>query len=100
MRKKIVIAAVIAFVVGALLGPPDAVSQLIFGVMAGVLCGVSLLILARFAFVRSTSGPMQTLVCVLVCMVSVLAVFCYMLVLRVTRGQERFSGPPAVPAQP
>lgn len=79
MRKKIIIAKAVAFFIGNLLGPPDLISQLIFGAMAAFVCAVPLLILARLAFVKAASGPMHTLVCVLVCVISVLSMFSYLL---------------------
>jgi ABC-type anion transport system duplicated permease subunit len=100
MTKKIIIAAVIAYAIGCLLGPPDRISQIVFGLMAAVVCAVPLLILARFPFVKTASKPVHTLVCVLVCMIAVLSLFCYTLVLRITSNHERLQAPPVASSQP
>ncbi len=94
MGKKITIATAIAFAIGCLQGPPDVASQLTLGIMAAFVCAVPLLILARVAFVRAASPPMHTLVCVLVCIISVLSIFSYLLVLKVTHDHERLQAPP------
>ncbi|MDY0355137.1 MAG: hypothetical protein RBR19_04610 [Sedimentisphaerales bacterium] len=100
-KKKIIITIVTAHVIGCLLGPPDTISQLILGVMTAAVCAVLLLVLARFAFVKSASPPMQTLVCVLVCMLSVLLVFCHMLVRRTMSHQREFyDDPPSASSAP
>lgn len=99
MRKKIIIATAVAFVIGNLLGPPDLISQLTFGAMAALLCVVPLLVLARLAFVKAASRPMHTLVCALVCIISVLSMFSYLLVLKATRDHERLQAPPTASSQ-
>ena len=101
MTKKIIIATVTAYVVGCLLGPPDMISQLTLGMMTAVICAVPLLVLVRFAFVKSASPPMHTLVCVLVCMLSVLLVFCHILVGRIMSHQREFyDDPPSASSTP
>ena len=83
MGKKIIISTIIAFLIGYSLGPPDLISQLIIGFVAVLLCCVPLLILARFNFVKSSSNSMHTLVCVLVCVISVLSVLCVLSLYRI-----------------
>jgi hypothetical protein len=79
MMRKIVISTAVAFLIsGALLGPPDAVSQIMLGIEGALLCAIPLVILGRRDFVRSSSSQIQTLVCVLVCTISVLTVTCHM----------------------
>jgi len=84
MKKKIVISTIVAFCIGGALAPPDTVAQLANGLLAALLCAVPLLILARCGFVKTASKSVHTLVCVLVCMVAVLAFACYMLTLVVS----------------
>lgn len=101
MKKKIIITIVTAYVIGYLLGPPDMISQLTLGMMTAAVCAVPLLVLARLAFVKSASPPMQTLVCVLVCMLSVLLVFCHMLVRRtMSHPEEFYDNPPSASSTP
>lgn len=99
MSKKIIIATAVAFVIGSLFAPPDLISQLTSGVMTAFVCAVPLLILARLAFVKAASGPMNTLVCALVCIISVLSIFSYLLVWRVTHDRERLQAPPTASSQ-
>jgi O-antigen ligase len=100
MSKKIAIATAVAFFIGSLFAPPDVASQLTLGIMAAFVCAGPLLILARVAFVRAASPPMHTLVCVLVCIVSVLSMFSFLLVLRVTQNPGREPSPPAASSRP
>jgi len=79
MRRKIVISIAAAFLIsGALLGPPDVLSQAVLGIEGAVLCAIPLLILSRYEFVKSSSKQIQTLICVLVCTISILMVTCHM----------------------
>ncbi len=91
MKKKIVITTIIAFFVGPQLAfpVPDPASFLIGGAMAAFLCAVPLLILARFAFVKTAAKPVHTLVCSLVCMIAILLLLCYALALQVSSQQRR-----------
>jgi len=74
LRKKITISTAAAFVGGlAFALSPDPFTGLVLGAAAAVLCGVSLLILSRFQFVKSASSRVQTLICVLVCLAAMLA---------------------------
>jgi hypothetical protein len=84
MTRKTTITAVVAFFAVYPLAPADIVSQLILGSMAALVCAATLLILARFAFVKSASRPMQTLTCVLVCLIGLLSLTCYVLNARMT----------------
>jgi hypothetical protein len=82
LRMKIVMSVAVAFLSSFVFTPsPDLVSSLVFGTPAAFLCGVSLLILFRFSLLKSSSKSVQTLVCVLVCIVSVLAVACLLFVM-------------------
>jgi len=75
MRDKIIISTVASFCIIFFLSPPDFASQLTLGFAGAFLCAVTLLILTRCNFVKSSSKYLQTLVCVLVCMVSVSLVY-------------------------
>lgn len=74
LKKKVVISTMAAFLAGWMLGPSDFASQLVMGFGTLLLCAVPLLILARAASVKSSPGFVHTLVCILVCAVSVLSV--------------------------
>jgi hypothetical protein len=81
LRMKIVMSAAVVYLSSFVFTPsPDPFSSLVFGTPAAFLCAVSLLILSRFNFLKSSSKSVQTLVCVLVCLVSVLAVACLLFV--------------------
>lgn len=84
MKKKIIISTIIAYFLGFLLGPPDSISQLTYGVIAALLCCAALLILARFKFVKSSPSSMQIVVCILVCIVSVSSIHIWMLYKTIT----------------
>lgn len=79
MKKKIIISTMIAFFISFVLGPADAISQLTYGVISAFLCCAALLILARFKFVKSSPSSIHTIVCILVCIVSVLSIHIWML---------------------
>lgn len=79
MKMKIIISTIIAFYIGYLLSPPDIVTGLFNGIVAAFICCLTLLILARFKFVKSSPNSMHTLVCILVCMVSSLSVQVWLL---------------------
>jgi hypothetical protein len=88
MKRKIVISTVAAFLVGFFLPAPfDFISQLFCGVLAAFLCGVPLAVLGRFAFLKSASAPVHTLVCVLVWLIAVLSIQNWGL--RTVVGQQR-----------
>lgn len=89
MRRKIIISVAVAFVVGGLAGPPDMISQAILALGAALLCGVPLLILTRLDSVRSSPRLIHTLLCVLICLLSLSVIACYLLGLRVSSLQER-----------
>ncbi len=91
MKKKIAISTVVAcFVVALLCAPsPDPFSMLVLGGAAAFFCAVPLLIFARFAFMRTASKPVHTLVCVLVCLVAILSVECFLLTQVVASQQHR-----------
>jgi hypothetical protein len=82
LRQKIVISTLAVFLISFSLGGPDPVSQYALGFMAMVLCGVPLLILARRMFFKASANSMQTLLCILVCLVSVLSVQVWLLYSR------------------
>jgi len=100
MKKKIVISTIVAYCMCCLLGPPDRVSQLFYGLLAALLCAVPLLILARCGFVKASSTSVHTLLCVLVCMVSVLSVACYILTLSAASRAHEFADLPEVSSHP
>jgi membrane-anchored protein YejM (alkaline phosphatase superfamily) len=81
----------IAFLVSFVLGPPDLISQLTLGAISAFFCCVTLLILTRLKFVKSSPNSMHTLVCILVCMVSVLSVQIWMLYKRITFHSNQFT---------
>jgi hypothetical protein len=72
--KKIIIYSIIAFVLSFLLGPSDIISQFMLGLLSVFFCVITLLILARFSFVKVSSPSMKTLVCILICIISILLI--------------------------
>lgn len=76
LSAKILVSTGVAFFSGSLLPTPDPLSCIMAGGMMALLCGVSLAILTRFAFMKSASRSMQTLVCALVCLAAVLSMLC------------------------
>ena len=74
MRDKIIISTVVSFYIISFLSPPDVISQLTLGYAGAFLCAVTLLILARSDFMKTSPRYLQALICVLVCMASVLLV--------------------------
>ncbi len=86
LGKKITISTAVAFVSSAVYVPaPDPLSYFVLGAMAAFLCGVPLLILSRFQFMKSASSRVQTLVCVLVYLVAMSAMLGYVLLLGIYR---------------
>jgi hypothetical protein len=85
LRKKITISTGVAFLSSAVYAPPDLVTCLFLGTMTAFLCGVPLLILSRCQFMKSASSRVQTLVCVLVYLVAMLATLGYVLLPRIYR---------------
>ncbi|MCP4614059.1 MAG: hypothetical protein GY845_35680 [Planctomycetes bacterium] len=75
MNVKIIVTTIIAYFVGSFLFLGDALTSLVFGIESAFLCCVSMLILNRRKFVKSSPNSMHTLVCILVCIVSVLSVY-------------------------
>lgn len=94
LRRKIAMSTAVVFFSSFVFTPsPDPLSSLVFGAPATFLCGVSLLILSRFSFMKSSSKSVQTLVCVLVCLVSVLSVACLLfVVLRIPGLHDWLAG--------
>jgi hypothetical protein len=93
MKGKVVIATIAAFLIsGWGLSGPDPFTAIVLGFAAAILCCVPLLILAGRKFVQRSPNAMQTLVCVLVCMVAVLLLHYVLLVERFTRPRN----PPVV----
>lgn len=90
MKMKIIISTIVAYFISSWLSPQDVVTALIFGVGSALLCCVPLLILARRKFVKSSPNSMHTLVCILVCMVSILSVQIWLLFNRITSYVNRF----------
>jgi hypothetical protein len=89
MWLKILIATNVAWFAGFVLAPNDVLSALVYSALAGFLCAVPLLILGRFAFVKTASKLVHTLVCSLVCLVAILFLMCYMLTLSLHNAQRR-----------
>lgn len=77
MKTKIVISTIVPFPIAFLLAPPDLMAEIMLGVTASLLCAIPLLILARCSFVKSSSNSIHTLVCILVCLVSILCLMSY-----------------------
>jgi uncharacterized membrane protein len=88
MRRKIIISTAVSFFIWGVLGIPDTISQVVFGIMGAILCAIPLLVLSRCDFIKSSSKQVHTLVCVLVCMISILAVTCHMEWLKI-KGQSQ-----------
>ena len=100
MKKKIIISTIVAHCICYFLGPPDMISQLVNGLTAALICAVPLQILARCGFVKASSRSVHTLLCVLVCMISVLSVACYILALSATSRAHEFADQPEVSSHP
>jgi hypothetical protein len=90
MKRKIIMAIVGSFLVSGLLGPPDAVSQTVYGLAGAMLCA-TLLVLSRWESVKSSPKQMQTLVCVLVFVISILTVTCQISWQRINDLQTRMT---------
>ena len=90
--SKIIITIGAAFFVGALLGPPDTLSQLMLGAEAALLCVIPLLILGRCKFVRGSSESMRTLVCVLVCLLAIVSAQFHLCLHRIVRLERERHG--------
>jgi hypothetical protein len=89
MRMKIGASVFMAFLIGSLLlSPPDTLSQLFNGVVAALLCGGALLVLARFRFMKSASSSVQGLVAALVCLAAVLLLACFLFMQRIASKEE------------
>jgi len=84
MIARIAITTAVVFVVAAsrFFCGPDAISQLVIGVAAVVMCFVPLFVLSRRQFIKSAAGSVQTLVCVLVAMIALLSVFSMLMYCR------------------
>lgn len=80
MKVKILVSTIVAFYTSYLLSPPDQFTAIVWGAMSALVCCVTLLILARYKFVKSSPNSMHKLVCILVCMVSVLLMQWYSLI--------------------
>lgn len=89
MWGMIIITIGAAFFVGALLGPPDALSQLMLGAETALLCAIPLLILGRCKFVRGSSESIRTLVCVLVCLLAIVSVQFHLCLHRIVTLERR-----------
>lgn len=95
MKRKILISVVAAFYIASLFAPQDRVSQLINGALGAALCGVLLLILPRFRFMKSASPAVHTLVCTVACLIAILSVACYVTGGRIFSHAGSSSNPPA-----
>jgi integral membrane sensor domain MASE1 len=88
MKTRIIISTLAAFIVaGVLLSPPDPFSLLVNGALTAILCFIPLFILSRFRFVESAAGSVQTLVCVLVCMLALSVFLCLVMSHRISALQ-------------
>ena len=72
MGKRIAISTAVTFLVASLLLTPsaDPFSALTIGLVAALLCGIPLLVLARFPFMKSASPSVHMLVAALVCLLA------------------------------
>jgi len=90
MRTKIATSVAVAFLIAVLLlSGPDPFSALSNGVIAALLCGIPLLVLARFHFMKSASPSVHTLVAALVCVLAVLLLACLLFMQRISHLQRR-----------
>lgn len=100
LRMKIAVSVAAIFAGSVFLTPsPDPFSGLVLGTAGAILCGVSLLLLSRLRFVKSASKSMQTLICVLVCLLSLLAMFSWVAthtIIRLHRQPSPSSAPTSV----
>ena len=75
MRKMIWVATTTTFVISCVLfGPADFMAKAMLGLAGAFLCGALLWTLSRCGFVKSSSGSVQKVLCLLVCVVSVVLV--------------------------
>lgn len=95
MKGKIVISVVVTFVIAGLFAPPDLVSQWTNGALGAALCGVLLLILSRFRFMKSASPAVHTLICTITCLIAILSVACCVTGGRIFFHADASSNPPA-----
>ena len=71
MIVRILISTGVASFIGFAAAPGgDPLTAIASGFIAAFLCFVPLFVLSRYDFVKSATGSMQTLVCVLVCMLA------------------------------
>ena len=84
LQRKIVIGSLVAAWVASLFAPLDLLCQLTLAVAAALPSVITLSILARRDDFRASSRFLQSLVCVLVCLVSVLLVSLYVTLTRIT----------------
>jgi hypothetical protein len=74
LRRRIAISTAAAFASFAFFTPPDPLSMLIFGSATALLCGATLLILAQFHFLKSSSRSMQIVICAIVCLAAITSI--------------------------
>lgn len=91
MTTRIIITTAVAFAIAInpLIGPRDVFSQLLSGVIIVFLCFVPLFVLSRFHFMKSAAGSVQTLVCVLICMLALLSLMCFVMGNRIASLHDR-----------
>lgn len=90
IRRKIAISMAVAFLLAPLLltPSPDPFSALTGGLIAALLCGVPLLVLARFPFMKSASPSVHTLIAGLVCFLAIVLLACLLFMQRISHLQR------------
>ena len=74
MKKRLMIAGIVSFVLGFVAGPPDLISQITLGLAAAVLCLAVLGGLFAVRSVRQASVPVQKIITILVICLAVTVV--------------------------
>jgi len=101
MLPRIIISTVVGFIVGAsplVVPSADLFTQLVSSVTAAFLCAVSLFVLSRFHFLKSAAGSVQTLVCVLVCMLASSVMMCFFMGSRIASLHDELDAYRSAPA--
>jgi Na+(H+)/acetate symporter ActP len=101
---KIIISTGVASFIGFVAAPGgDPLSAIASGFIVAFLSFVPLLILSRYQFMKSSTGSVQTLVCVLVCMLALSVLACTRMAHRIAYLNDQLDSyrrAPAVESSP
>ncbi len=96
---RIMISTAVACFIGFASAPGgDLLSGIVYGLLSAFLCFVPLFVLSRYHFVKSATGSVQTLVCVLVCMLALSAVTVANMSFRIARLNDELDSYRRAPA--